>query len=106
MKRLVEANAFYMGGIFCWKNISYSYQIDDVLKKVTAPQVTGSYLSGINYLVWSHDGGSANSINSKSVSLQVRGHYTLAIQYQGITVGSVWSGSWSKTTNPPCAICK
>lgn len=98
--------AWFTGGVFCWKNIGYTYQIDDVQRSVRNPAVTDSWVSGLNIMSWHHSYGSASSINSRTVQLQTWGYYVLGIQIQGFTIGATWNGYWSRTVNPPCAICQ
>ena len=98
--------AYYLGGVFCWKNITYTYQIDDVQRRVLNPSVTGSYLSGVNFLYWTHLGGTAYMINSRAAYVNAFGYYTMGIQAFGLTIGATWSDSWSRVAYPPCAVCR
>ncbi|MEZ4708048.1 MAG: hypothetical protein R3A44_12620 [Caldilineaceae bacterium] len=104
---LCGTGAYFLGSVFCWKNIFYSYQIDDVQRRIVNPSVTGSSLTGANIaLYWTNQGGSANVVNSKTVSLRANGVYLLGVQIMGLNAGLTWSGSWTRTVNPPCAICQ
>lgn len=99
-------SAYLGGGIFCWNNIYYNYQIDDVARRVQNPSVTGSNITGYNIaLSWSHSGGSANQVNSTTVDLYANGVYYLGVNYNGFMIGTSWNGSWYRQVQPPCAIC-
>lgn len=104
---LTGSGAPYLPSYLCFKNITYTYQIDDVLRKITNPKISSSALTGLPIaLSWAHDGAVASMINLKAASLQVKGHYTLGVQQYGINIGFSWNDTWLRTVTPSCAICK
>ena len=93
--------AYYLGGHFCWKNISYNYTTDNS-GYLHSAEVESSSLTGLNYLQWDHHGGWGYRSGSGKVELHAHGVYTLGLQIYQLTVGARWNDTWIKTTSPPC----
>lgn len=96
--------AYYLGGVFCWKNIYYNYTTSNT-GYIYGGQVLSSYLSGISVLQWNHHGGWAYRSGSGRLTLNAHGMYVLGFQIGGLPLGATWGDTWVKTVYPPCGGC-
>ena len=96
--------SYYLGGVFCWKNIDYTWDwIPNTPRWATNLRIRSSWLTGTNALQWYSRYSWGNVLVDGRADLYSAGTYQLGIQIGPLPIYTTWNDTWYRRVRIPGA---